>query len=204
MKEKRVGQAPGNWMHGDSKSEVENSQVSRQEKVLQTARKREKKDQTQIKSEENPPGTRKLAACSPEFRKYGITNHRYMSLRRTGARYFGATERWKGQVEDLNRYPSYQDAVRLDGEPIEFEWKNFPGFSSLSLLREIQNDLVKDFMDRIIFISMFDDIEWKKNDDKCIANADEVRNYAMNFLQGHWTFLGPGSGNKWYGDSHDP
>ena len=28
-----------------------------------------------------------------------------------------------GQVEDLKRYPSYQDAMGLDGEAIEFEWK---------------------------------------------------------------------------------
>ena len=75
---KRVGQAPGNWMLGDSKSEVENSQVSRQEKVPQAARKLQQKDQTQIKSEENPPGTRKLAACSPEFRNMEYTNHRFM------------------------------------------------------------------------------------------------------------------------------
>ena len=25
----------------------------------------------------------------------------------------------------------------------------------------------------------------------------------MKFLPGHWTFLGPGSEEKWYGDSHD-
>ena len=43
----------------------------------------------------------------------------------------GATEKWNGQVEE----------VGLDGEPNEFEWKNFQGFSLLSLLREIQNDL---------------------------------------------------------------
>ena len=75
---KRVDPSPGNWMLGDSKSEVENSQVSRQERVLQAARKLGRKDQTQIKSEENPPGTRKLAACSPEFRNMEYTNHRYM------------------------------------------------------------------------------------------------------------------------------
>ena len=49
----------------------------------------------------------------------------------------GATERWKGQVEDLKRYSSYQDAVGLDGEPIESEWKIFSRFSSLSLLRDV-------------------------------------------------------------------
>ena len=69
---KRMSQAPGNWEHGNSKSEVENSQVSRQEKILQATRKLWQKDQTQIKSEEHSPGTRKLAACSPEFTKHGI------------------------------------------------------------------------------------------------------------------------------------
>ena len=77
MKE-RIGQAPGNWEHGNSKSEVENCQVSRQEKILQAARKLGKRIKPKIKSEENPPGTRKLAACSPEFRNMEYTNHRYM------------------------------------------------------------------------------------------------------------------------------
>ena len=92
----------------------------------------------------------------------------------------GATERWKGQVEDLKKNSSYQNAVGVDGEPIEFELKMFPGCSSLSLLREIQHDLVtknnmpEDFKDRIIFMSMCNDIEWKKNDEKYISNAEDV------------------------------
>ena len=36
------------------------------------------KDQNPIKSEENAPSTRKLAACSPEFTNMEYTNHRYM------------------------------------------------------------------------------------------------------------------------------
>ena len=59
----RIGQAPGNWMLGDSKLEAEYSQATR---------KLGQKDQTQVQSEENPPGTRKLAAYPPEFRKHGI------------------------------------------------------------------------------------------------------------------------------------
>ena len=80
MKENGIGQAPGNWEPGNSESEVENSQVSRQEKILQATRKLGQKDQTQIKSEENSPGTRKLAARSPEFRNMEYTNHRYMEM----------------------------------------------------------------------------------------------------------------------------
>ena len=45
----RIDQAPGNWEHGNSKSEVENCPVSRQEKILQAARKLGQKDQTQNK-----------------------------------------------------------------------------------------------------------------------------------------------------------
>ena len=37
----------------------------------------------------------------------------------------GAIDRWKGQVEGLRLYSSYQDAVGIDGEAIEFQWKNF-------------------------------------------------------------------------------
>ena len=89
---KRVGQAPGNWMPYDSQSEVGNSQVSRQKKVLRrisasestgegwtSFRKLAQKDQTQTKSEEKPSSTRKLAASSPEIRNMEYTNHQYMS-----------------------------------------------------------------------------------------------------------------------------
>ena len=34
-------------------------------------------------------------------------------------------ERWKGQVEGLRLYSSFQDAVGIDGEAIEFEWQIF-------------------------------------------------------------------------------
>ena len=36
----------------------------------------------------------------------------------------------------------------------------------------------------------------------CISNAERVRTYAMKFLPGHWTFLVPGTEERWYGDSH--
>ena len=48
----------------------------------------------------------------------------------------GAVERSKGQVEELRLCSSFQDAGRTDGEAIEFEWKNFPGFRSLQILQE--------------------------------------------------------------------
>ena len=125
----------------------------------------------------------------------------------------GATERWKGQIEDLKKCSSYQDAVGLDGEAIEFEWNIFPEFSSLSLLREIQNDLEtknikpEDFKDGIIFMSMFNYIDWKKIVENCISNAEKVNNYAIKFSPGHWTCptikkdSGIAPPTRWYSDS---
>ena len=93
-----------------------------------------------------------------------------------------AIEGWRGQVERLSLYSSYQDVVRrIDGEAIELEWNIFPGFSSLAILQEIQKDLARkniqpeEFKDRIIFMSMFNDIDWsqRKNNENCISNAEK-------------------------------
>ena len=102
-----------------------------------------------------------------------------------------------------------QDAVGIDGEAIEFEWTKFPGFSTLSILKEIQKELTRKniqpekFKDRIIFMPMFNVIDWpkRKKDDNCILNAEKFKDYLKRFLQGHWTFLGPGSEKMWYGGS---
>ena len=59
------------------------------------------------------------------------------------------------------------------------------------------------FEDRIIFMSMFNDTIWRKHDQNCISNAEQVKDYVMKFKPGHWTFLGPGSETRWCGDSHD-
>ena len=121
------------------------------------------------------------------------------SLCRTGERYFRSNrkrERSSWRSQEIFVVP-WRSGTRRRTDWIRVE--NFPGFSSLSLLREIQNDLEtknikpEDFKDRIIFMSMINDIVWKKNDENCISNA----------LPGHWKFLGPGSEEKWHGDSHD-
>ena len=82
-------------------------------------------------------------------------------------------------------------------------------FVILSILREIQNDLeTKEHQARRLqgpghlHVNAQRHLR-KKNGENCISNAEEVRTYATKFTQGHWTFLGPGSEEKRYGDSHD-
>ena len=107
-------------------------------------------------------------------------------------------------MEGLKLYSSYQNAVGVDGAAIEFEWQMFPGFSSLSTLEKIQADMKtqriqpEEFTDQIIYMSMFNDIVWNAND---VFPMPKIKNYAQRFSAGHWTFLGPGSEEKWYGSS---
>ena len=92
----------------------------------------------------------------------------------------------------------FKDLNRIDGMPTEFEWKIFPGITTLGLLEKIQS-LMRDlqcepehFKDRIILMSMDNDIEWraKGNPERCEYNSQTVANYVRRFLRGHWSFLG--------------
>ena len=81
------------------------------------------------------------------------------------------------------------------------------GFTTLQILAEIQNMMTEikcepeQFPDRIISMSMYNDIVWgeKGNKEMCVANSLNVTEYARRFAPGHWSFLGPKSEKKRYG-----
>ena len=101
----------------------------------------------------------------------------------------------------------FKDLSRIDGQPIEFEWKIFPGFTTVGILNQIQQMMgelqcePENFTGRIIFMPMFDDIVWdaRGNDEVCDNNSKTMKQYARRFPRGHWSFLGPGSEVKSYG-----
>ena len=118
----------------------------------------------------------------------------------------GAAEKWKGKLEDIKMYSPYRDAVGIDGEAIELEWKKFQDFSRLSILQEIQKDLIQKNIQPKEPNHLRVNVQrhlWKSDDRNCISNAEKVNDYAKQFLPGHWTFLGPGSETTWYGGSHE-
>ena len=100
----------------------------------------------------------------------------------------------------------YRALHTIDGEPVEFEWNIFLGFTTLQLCNKVQEFLSKmsieseDFTGRIIFMSMFNDISWgsKDNEREDELSAMLVSIYAKRFSKGKWSFLGPGSEKKWY------
>ena len=74
------------------------------------------------------------------------------------------------------------------------------------MILQKRNNEPEKFTDRIVFMSMFNDIDWtsKGNDEICISNSEKVKTYPKKFPQGHWTFLCPGDEKKWYGKSKCP
>ena len=95
-----------------------------------------------------------------------------------------AAEIWKGV--------SNQQIYGIDGASIEYfikkDWS--------------RNIAPEKFGGRIIFVSLFNDVDWnKKNkEDECISNSEKVRDQVKRCSQGHWTFLGPGNEMKWFGN----
>ena len=115
-------------------------------------------------------------------------------------------EAWKNRLAGTQSWRSYRDYDGINGEPTEFEWNIFPGFTTLQLCGKI-NDLLSDlgqtpetFTGRILFMSMFNDIscDRKGSKDECLANAGVVKVLARRFGVGQWSFIGPGSEKKWY------
>ena len=80
--------------------------------------------------------------------------------------------------------------------------ENLPRANALNILHKIQgkNITPEKFSDRMIFMSMFNDIElWgKDNEDSCALTSRKIKEYASKFNDGRWAFLGPGEESKWY------
>ena len=117
-----------------------------------------------------------------------------------------SNEAWKKRIEWIINEKSYRDYDGINGEPTEFEWNIFPGFTTLQLCGKV-TDLLSSlgeepetFTGRILFMLMFNDISCgtKDNEKGCLAHAKVEFLYAKKFGTGQWSFIGPSSEKKWY------
>ena len=123
-----------------------------------------------------------------------------------------SNEAWEDRIAGVQSGRSYRDYDCINGEPTEFEWNIFPGFTTLQLCGKSMiylSDLgqtPETFTGRILFMSMFNDIscDRKGNKDECLANAGVVKVLARRFGLGQWSFIGPGSEKKWYSAENSP
>ena len=83
---------------------------------------------------------------------------------------------WEDKLTWFKSSSQYRTLDTIDGEPIEFEWNIFPGFTTLQLCDKVQELLSRlsvepeNFIGRIIFMSMFNDISWWSKDNEKNAN----------------------------------
>ena len=54
-----------------------------------------------------------------------------------------SNEAWKKRIEGIMTEKSYRDYDGINGEPTEFEWNIFPGFTTLQLCGKV-TDLLSD------------------------------------------------------------
>ena len=102
-------------------------------------------------------------------------------------------ESWKKQIQWYSNN-LFKDMSRIDGKPIELEWKIPPRFTTAGILKEIQRMMGElqcdpaDFKDRIIFMRMFNDTVWdaKGNDELCVNYSKTSKEYAERCPRGHW------------------
>ena len=105
---------------------------------------------------------------------------------------------WEEQLSWCKDSSPYRTLDTIDGEPLEFEWNIFPGFTTLQLINKVHEFMSKmcdssEFKGRIFIIWGSED-----NEEECIAHATLVTLFAKRFPPGRWSFLGPGSEKKWY------
>ena len=118
-----------------------------------------------------------------------------------------SNEAWKKRIEGITTEKSYRDYDGINGEPTEFEWNIFPGFTTLQLCGKV-NDLLsrlgrstRNFHRKNSYLcqcSTTFPVTEKGNEEECLANAQVVSIFAKKFGRGQWSFIGPGSEKKWY------
>ena len=75
-------------------------------------------------------------------------------------------ESWKSKIQWYSDNDYFRELNRIDGQPIEFEWKILAGLAAAGILNEIQQMMgelqcePENFTGRIIFMSMFNDMVW--------------------------------------------
>ena len=90
---------------------------------------------------------------------------------------------WKERIGWIVTDKSYRDYDGINGQPAEFEWNIFPGFTTLQLCGKVTDLLSRlgetpeTFTGRILFVSMFNDISCDKK-----GNEEESSPYLQGSL----------------------
>ena len=80
------------------------------------------------------------------------------------------TQKWEEQIGWFIGFKGHQEFYGIDRESFEFDCNVFPGHNALQLLQYTPTKMAtrgikpEDFRDRIIFMSMYGDIDWSRGE----------------------------------------
>ena len=128
------------------------------------------------------------------------------------AEYPRSVASWKDKIDWSAQSPEYREMDNVDGEPAAFEWKQFPGHTILKLLQEVQCTMEEknsvrriQRSDHLLVSVQRHRLGPEAKKDSCPEKFSSVAACAARFPTAHWSFLGPGSEEKWFGTlTHTP
>ena len=113
---------------------------------------------------------------------------------------------WEDKLTWFKSPPECRTLDKIDGEPMEFEWNIFSGFSTSQLCHTVQELLSRLSVEPEEFHwtdYLHVDVERhligsQDNEQECELSAQLVSIYARRFSPGRWSFFGPGPEKKCY------
>ena len=97
-------------------------------------------------------------------------------------------DKWKEHLEYSQNSNEDKELSGTDGEQFELEWNIFPGHIQIKMAT--RRTRPGEFEDRIIFMSMFNDIDWRRMGCPVNVFSDSlrVRDYEKRISDGTWVF----------------
>ena len=98
---------------------------------------------------------------------------------------------WATELDEVWNEHDFVEKYHLADREVQLIWHVLPGASTHDIKNYFQRYLdgqnPEFFDERIIFISMFNDIEWtlRSSTETCLPNAKEVEAFAATFKPGH-------------------
>ena len=141
------------------------------------------------------------------WKRTTLLNDRAVQLSTAKAYVFSESVLCMGRIPDTpasawrEKVDWFMNSPQCRGSRWNSSGQNFPGFTTLQFLADIQNMMTEtqcepeQFQGRIIFMSMYNYVVWRQkgNEEMCIAYSKTVADYAKRFAHRHWSFLGLGS-----------
>ena len=121
-----------------------------------------------------------------------------------------SSNNWATKLEDVWNEHGFDEQFNLAAREVQFIWQVLPGAHTIEIKKQFQTyfngQVLESFDERIIFMSMFSDMEWTKNGnaETCLHSAKEVAAFATQSIQARTLVLRASENTWWTANSKEP